>query len=563
MAKPASDRFQAAGTSRARDGQCVGYRPGDGRAAGSQRRPRGHERLADRGVDNCGESISKLRGCGWKRCPAISVCRRARAMWHSKTLELLGGLDYLVNNAGAPGTRTPIPPSDLDALTDDFWDRILRINLLSAFWMTKALAPALTDAQGRRGQYGIGGGARRRRQQHRLRDRQGGTCGIDAGTGSRSRAGRPGQRDCAGLREFQLGMLVRRHGRCGKGDGALGARGANRRLCGSDRVSVCRRIVYHGRGHSGHGRHADLTAGIEGDRMTMTRALTAMLPARHRPCWRRGGVRRPLPSSGCGKTLASGSYQMTDQNVTRTYRVFVPSGYKPGIAYPLVMVFHGWGGDENEFLGDSNVTTLADQRGYIVVAPRGLGSGAPDVKSELLVFPRIDDGARRSNRRWAPRTRREPRPPLSAIRRAPRISPIRRARTSHATPARGRSAKPMMSPSRVALVKEVESKLCVDTARVFASGGSNGGMFTWELGQNTASAPIFRAIASLIGLPHRGYLDAPSESGRYAGLGDHGDARYDRAAGCVGEHSLHNDHRWERVLLHRCVRDCPQLGNRE
>lgn len=30
-----------------------------------------------------------------------------------RSLELLGGLDYLVNNAGAPGTRTPIPPADL------------------------------------------------------------------------------------------------------------------------------------------------------------------------------------------------------------------------------------------------------------------------------------------------------------------------------------------------------------------------------------------------------------------------------------------------------------------
>src|SRR5450755_492807 len=77
----------------------------------------------------------------------LSVSASARDVG-LKTLELLGGLDYLVNNAGAPGTRTPIPASNLDAMTDDFWDRILRINLMSAFWMTKTLAAALTAARG-------------------------------------------------------------------------------------------------------------------------------------------------------------------------------------------------------------------------------------------------------------------------------------------------------------------------------------------------------------------------------------------------------------------------------
>ena len=76
---------------------------------------------------------------------SISASARDVAL---KALEVLGGLDYLINNAGAPGTRTPIAPSDLDALTDEFWDRILRVNLMSAFWMTKALAGALIDARG-------------------------------------------------------------------------------------------------------------------------------------------------------------------------------------------------------------------------------------------------------------------------------------------------------------------------------------------------------------------------------------------------------------------------------
>ena len=57
-------------------------------------------------------------------------------------------MDYLINNAGAPLTRTPIPAADLDALSDEFWDRILRINLLSAFWMTKALASHLRASRG-------------------------------------------------------------------------------------------------------------------------------------------------------------------------------------------------------------------------------------------------------------------------------------------------------------------------------------------------------------------------------------------------------------------------------
>ena len=63
------------------------------------------------------------------------------------------------------------------------------------------------------------------------------------------------------------------------------------------------------------------------------------------------------------------------------------------------------------------------------------------------------------------------------------------------------------------LVALAQEHLCIDPDRVFATGGSNGGMFAWELGQNEASASTFRAIAPLIGLPHRGYLDPPATAG--------------------------------------------------
>jgi len=106
------------------------------------------------------------------------------------------------------------------------------------------------------------------------------------------------------------------------------------------------------------------------------------------------------PSTGCERTLASGRYRMTDQNVIRAYRVFVPSRYKPGTAYPLVMVFHGWGGDENEFLGDKNVTTLADERGGVERRDIYLGVGPERRKRVDFPGDRIAD---RFAAPWLPR----------------------------------------------------------------------------------------------------------------------------------------------------------------
>ena len=60
----------------------------------------------------------------------------------------LGGLDYLVNNAGTPGTRRPIPPDDFDRQDEAFWNLLLNVNLIGPYRCTKAAAGALRDSGG-------------------------------------------------------------------------------------------------------------------------------------------------------------------------------------------------------------------------------------------------------------------------------------------------------------------------------------------------------------------------------------------------------------------------------
>jgi len=106
--------------------------------------------MNDRAADTLDAVVSQLRSSGFEVegvAGDLGESATAAEVGH-RAAERLGGLDYLINNAGAPFTRTPIPASDLEALTDALWDRILRVNLMSAFWMTKALAGALRASRG-------------------------------------------------------------------------------------------------------------------------------------------------------------------------------------------------------------------------------------------------------------------------------------------------------------------------------------------------------------------------------------------------------------------------------
>ena len=56
------------------------------------------------------------------------------------TIERFGQLDMLINNAG---WTTVVPHNDLDALTDEIFEKTFNVNVFGTWWLTKAALPYL------------------------------------------------------------------------------------------------------------------------------------------------------------------------------------------------------------------------------------------------------------------------------------------------------------------------------------------------------------------------------------------------------------------------------------
>ena len=59
-------------------------------------------------------------------------------------------------------------------------------------------------------------------------------------------------------------------------------------------------------------------------------------------------------------------------NVNRNYLDYIPNSYDSEIDYPLMFLFHGFGGIASEFMNTADMRDLAESKNFIVVYPQGL-----------------------------------------------------------------------------------------------------------------------------------------------------------------------------------------------
>jgi len=165
-----------------------------------------------------------------------------------------------------------------------------------------------------------------------------------------------------------------------------------------------------------------------------------------------GNIRHRIEQWRAGRAASSGLQELQVQG--RKVLVHLPAGYDPAHPAPLVLAFHGGGGDA-AFMADDTRYGLqrqADQGGFIVAFPNG-ASRLPGGR-----FATWNAGA------------------CCGYARDQGSDDVGFAR---------------------AVVSAIEARHAVDARRVFATGMSNGGMLAHRLA--CEAADVFRAVASVAG----------------------------------------------------------------
>jgi len=162
------------------------------------------------------------------------------------------------------------------------------------------------------------------------------------------------------------------------------------------------------------------------------------------------------------------------------YRLYVPTTYDPKRAYPLVVMLHGGGSDENEMFENTDIRALAEARGVIVVAPLGYPSGG----GYGNFFPIVTTAASKqqviamTGNQVAGAPKSVPQPAAQA--RSPSAAPEAYIEMPGGLLNDPKSAE-MSEHDVLNVVKQVQGQYHVDAKRIYLTGNSMGGCGTQYL----------------------------------------------------------------------------------
>lgn len=221
-------------------------------------------------------------------------------------------------------------------------------------------------------------------------------------------------------------------------------------------------------------------------------------------------IHAATPSPGCNNAPTEGelgfgllpgdftNFQRQLPNTQkRTHRLYLPNNYDDATNSPppLILHFHGWGGNQNSCGGACS--DMALQKGFVVVTMTGYGPNnynswkiggsadtlnplgptcAPNTNGYCNQYKQSGCNCNLANNCWWTTCYDSVEQVLSVL-------------------------------------DEMEQTICYDMEQVWAVGCSNGGMFTFELARDERSATRLKGIIPIVGLPHWGFSDGPFVEG--------------------------------------------------
>ncbi len=98
------------------------------------------------------------------------------------------------------------------------------------------------------------------------------------------------------------------------------------------------------------------------------------------------------PIEACPAVTAGVNVGFRSAELDRSFELVLPSQYDPGLSWPVIVVYHGLGGNIGDMLdGDSNLRPFADARGALLVVPQGADFGGSPGWDAVNAPPRNRD----------------------------------------------------------------------------------------------------------------------------------------------------------------------------